>query len=135
MAKTLSLPLPECKELLAHIVDDHEEDGAHKHGDVLDDGLAEVQVFEYRARQRQGDAVGNEIADDDVQRELRDASPVGALIMEGEPLVEEVAEDAAEEIVAEGRQPIGTAEHVVKYEHDGRSEQCVDDAHDEERDE
>jgi hypothetical protein len=56
-------------------------------------------------------------------------------MVEGEVLIEEVAQDAAEEIVAERADPVGAAEDVVEHEHDGRAEERVDNAHDEERQE
>ena len=36
---------PEGKELLAEVVDEHEEDGADEHGHVLDNGLRQVHAL------------------------------------------------------------------------------------------
>jgi hypothetical protein len=49
--------------------------------------------------------------------------------VEGEVLIEEIAEDAAKEIVAEGADPIAAAKDIVEHEHDGRTKQGVDDTY------
>ena len=123
--------LLECKKLLSDIVDEHKQPRAHQHGYVLDYRLAEVHALQGIACQGQCQAIGYQITYDDVQCELDNASPVVALIVEGEMLVQEIAEDAAEEIVAERADPIAAAKDVVEHEHDSRAKQCVDHPHNE----
>ena len=45
-----------------------------------------------------------------------------------------VAQDTPEEVVGSGRNPVTQVEHIVEYEHDGRTEQRVDDSDDDEPD-
>ena len=120
-----------CKKLLTDIIDKHKQPRAHQHGYVLDYRLAEVHALQCIARQGQCQAIGYQIAHDDVQCKLDDASPVVALIVEGEMLVQEIAEDAAEEVVAERADPVAAAKDVVEHKHDSRAKQRVDHSYNE----
>ena len=91
----------ECKEFLAYVVDDHEQHRTHQHGNVLDNGLAEVHVLQHVARQWQCQTVGYQVAHHDVERKLHYAAPVGALIVEGEVLVQKIAEDGVSNLIRE----------------------------------
>ena len=91
----------ESKEFLANVIDDHIESRAYQHGNVLYDGLAEVHTLQSVACQWQGQTIGYQVAENDVEGKLENALPVVALIVEGEMLVEIVAEYATEEIVEE----------------------------------
>ena len=116
---------------MSYIVNQHKQSRAHQHSDVLDNGLAEVHALQSVARQGQGQAVGYQIAYDDVQRKLDDASPITTLIVEGEVLVQKITEDAAKEVVAERADPVAAAKDVVEHKHDSRAKQRVDHSYNE----
>lgn len=120
-----------CKKLLTDIVDKHKQSRTHQHGYVLDDGLAKVHALQGITRQRECQAVGYQVTHDDVQRELDNASPVVALIVESKVLVQEIAEDAAKEVVAKRADPVAAAKDVVEHKHDSRAKQRVDHSYNE----
>ena len=39
--------------------------------------------------------------------------------------VQQVAENTSEKIIGSGRNPIAEVEHIIKYEHDTSSKQCI----------
>ena len=75
-----------------------------------------------------GDAVSQQVADEDVDGEPEDGPEVSLPVAERETLVEEVTQDAPEEIVRGRREPVTQMEHIVEHEHDGRAEQRVHDS-------
>ena len=68
---------------------------------------------------------------DIVDKHKQPRTPVVALIVEGEVLVQEIAEDAAKEVVAERADPVATAKDVVEHKHDSRAKQRVDHSYNE----
>ena len=120
----------ESEKPLAQIIQANEKNHPHHHGDILLDCF--TIPFQKVPDSRLGDAVSKQIADEDVDGEACDGLEVGFPVLEGETLIEEIAQDAAEKVVGSGRNPITEMEHIVKDEHDRCSEQCVDDSHEDE---
>ncbi len=77
-------------------------------------------------------AVGDEIADQDVDGEADDGLEVGFSVFESKSLVQEVTQNAPEEVVGSGGNPVTQMEHIVEDEHDSRPEQGVRNAHEDE---
>ena len=94
-----------------------------------------MHVLQSITCQGQRKTIGYEITYDDVQRKLRDTSPIRSLIMKGEMLVEEIAQNAAKEIVAKRRYPLRTAKYIVEHQHNGSTKQGIDHSYNEEGDE
>ena len=82
---------------MSQIVQAYKYDHTHEHGDVLLDGdaLAGKQI----TRRRLGNAVGYQVTDEDVDGEADKGLEVKLSVFERKILVQEIAEDAAEEII------------------------------------
>ena len=82
--------------------------------------------------QRLCDAVGDEIADGNVDHKPQSASGRVAFVTKGEMLIQEEAEDAGEKVVCRCGNPIGTTGQIVQTEHDCHTNESVDNADDDE---
>ena len=74
------------------------------------------------------DAIGQQVAHEDIDREPDNRLEIGLSVSERETLVQEITQDAPEEIVGSRRHPVAQVKHIVKHEHDGRAEQSIHDA-------
>ena len=77
-------------------------------------------------------AVGDEIAEGDVDDEARQRLGGACFALERKGPVEQVAQHASEDIVGRGREPVTQVQYVVKHEHDPRPNDGVDRAHQQE---
>ena len=78
---------------------------------------------------RLGHAVGDEITERDMQDETRQGLGGAVFVLERKGSVEQVAEDAPEDIIGRRRNPITEMEHVVKHEHDTCSDHSIRGTH------
>lgn len=87
----------ECPETLSDVVQPDEEHRAGKHCNVV------LNAFSKRAEcqdgKRLGNAVGNQVAYCDVDDELNDRLHALGLVLEGEMLVQKVADNASNHVV------------------------------------
>ena len=115
-----------CPETLSNVVQANEEYRSYKHCNVV------LNAFSKRAEcqdgKRLGNAVGNQVAYCDVDDELNDRLHALGLVLEGEMLVQKVADNASNHVVWGGGYPVAQMEQIVADEHGSHSDRRVDDA-------
>lgn len=117
-------------ESLAEVIQNGIKAHASKHGDIFSNH--HVHSRKQQLRRFFGNTITYQIAAQQVDRELSYMPPDPAFILEREVFVQKKADDAAYNIIGRRRKPVGAVRQIVEQEHGSRSENSVDNSHQQE---